>query len=102
VAGLCALPTQPGHAQSRPFQPGENPVSNQAWNSIAVGSLPYVPTSPTRAVYNGAAAACNIVIIPNGSSSAVTFQNVQPGEFLPVQATQITAASTCTNMVALF
>lgn len=88
-------------AQDSTFRPGQNPVSNQAWSAVAI-----TPSSAsiavTRAIYNGAAAACNIVITPNGTTTQVTFQNVQPGEILPVQAIVVASSTTCTNLLALY
>ena len=87
-------------AQSVPFQPGANPVSNQGYDaaSITVGTAFNV----TRAIYNGNGTACNITLTTNKGTS-VQFQNVQPGQFLPVQAT-VVSASTCTagTLLAIF
>jgi archaellum component FlaF (FlaF/FlaG flagellin family) len=88
-------------AQTGPFQPGSNPSSNQAWNSVAVTPAA-TPIPVTRALYNGNPTACTIVITPNGSTTQVSFLNVQPGELLPVQATVVAASSTCGSIVALY
>ena len=56
----------------------------------------------TSAIYNGNSTACNITMQLNGDSSTIVWQNVQPGEILPVQAVLITAATTCANLVALY
>lgn len=100
---LALLGPEIAWGQTGQFNPAAAPVSNQAWNAVAVTpgsqSIP-----PTRAIYNGGSAACAIVVQPNGASSGttVTFANVQPGEILPVQATAITGSTTCTGVVALY
>lgn len=87
-------------AQSSKFQPGANPVSNQGYSfaTITVGT----PFPVTRAIYNGNASACNFTATANDGSSA-QFQNNQPGEYNPIQATNVTA-STCTpgTLIAIF
>jgi hypothetical protein len=88
-------------AQTGPFNPAGNPQSNQAWNSVAVTPAA-TPIPVTRALYNGNATACSITITPNGSSTQVTFQNVQPGELLPIQAVVVAASTTCGSLIALY
>jgi hypothetical protein len=93
VASLCLIGV--ALAQTRPLQPGANPVSNQGYQEfpVVVGAI----HGPTRAIYNGNATACAITVQPNGNPAGVTaqHQSVQPGEFLPVQEISITA-TTCT------
>lgn len=84
-----ALPT---FSQDSPFRPGANPVSNQGWNAAVITTGAAYTLS--RAVYMGAAAACSITFTLNGGAS-IQFQNVQPGEILPVQTTLV-SATTCT------
>ena len=76
-------------------------VRNNGYRSAAItpGSTPIIATS---AIFNGNAAACNITMQLNGDASTIVWQNVQPGEILPVQAVLITAATTCSNLVALY
>jgi hypothetical protein len=91
----------PGHAQTGTFNPGANPVSNQAWSFTPLtGSSTNIQV--TRGLYIGAVSACNITVTPNGSSTAVTFTNVQPGEILPIQIINFGASSTCTSVVGLY
>lgn len=57
----------------------------------------------TRALYIGDAAACDVAVILNGDTSAVTFTNVQPGAFLPLQIIKLMSTNTsCTSVVALY
>ena len=89
-------------AQTGPFNPGANPISNQSPNfSVAVISATH---TPTRAVYNQASSACSITMQPAGGAAGATvqFQNVQPGEFLPVQETSITATSCSPNPIECY
>lgn len=77
-------------------------VRNNAWRSAAItpGTTPILPTS---AIFNGDSTACNITMALNGDQgNTVVWNNVQPGEILPVQAVLITAATTCTGLVALY
>jgi hypothetical protein len=91
----------PGHAQTGNFQPGANPISNQAWSAtLLTGSTTNIQV--TRALFIGAASACNITVTPNGTSTALTLTNVQPGEILPIQIINFSASSTCTSVVALY
>ncbi len=79
-------------AQSQPFQPGANPVSNQGYDAAVI--VANSGFTVTRAIYNGSATACNITLTTNRGNS-IQFQNVQSGSFLPVQATIVTS-TTCT------
>lgn len=101
IALISMLAAAAVWAQSSPFQPGANPVSNQGYDAavITVGTAFNV----TRAIYNGNATACNITMTTNKGTASIQFQNVQPGEFLPVQATLV-SASTCTagTLLAIF
>lgn len=95
-----ALPTW---SQDATFRPGANPISNQGYNSVAITPSDTTQIGPTRALFMGAAAACTITIVPNGSSTAVAFANVQPGEILPVQASLVkNTGTTCTGIVAIY
>lgn len=89
-------------AQTGPFNPGANPISNQS----PVCSVATVSQShgPTRAVYNNASSACAITMQMNGAAAGTTvqFQNVQPGEILPVQETSITATSCSPNPIECY
>ncbi len=79
-------------AQSQPFQPGANPVSNQGYDAAVI--VANSGFTVTRAIYNGSATACNITLTTSRGNS-IQFQNVQSGSFLPVQATIVTS-TTCT------
>ena len=66
LAGAYSYPlVGAGHAQTGMFQPGANPISNQAWTIVAV--TPGATNIPvTRALFNGNSTACNIAVTPNG------------------------------------
>jgi hypothetical protein len=81
------------YSQTAPFRPGENPVNNQGWNAAVITAGTAYPVS--RAIFMGSAAACSITFTMNGGAS-VQFQNVQPGEILPIQTTLV-SATTCTG-----
>jgi len=101
--GLGAAIPPIAHSQTGPFNPGAASVSNQAWNSIVVNPSDQASIPPTRAIYNGNSTACTVTIVPNGGSTPIAFSNVQPGEFLPVQAIFIKATgTTCSGLVALY
>ena len=77
-------------------------VRNNGYRSAAItpGTTPILPTS---AIFNGNSTACNITMALNGDGGTTqVWQNVQPGEILPVQAVLITAATTCTNLLAIY
>lgn len=57
----------------------------------------------TRAVFIGNATACNIAVLMANDTVAVTFLNVQSGQFLPLQVKKVMATNTtCSNIVALY
>ena len=99
LALLAACVAAPAYAQNQATSLQN--VRNNAFRSAAItpGTTPILPTS---AIFNGAAAACNITMQLNGDSGTIVWNNVQPGEILPVQAVLITAATTCTNLIALY
>jgi len=101
-AALVAPWGDPGHAQTGQFNPGANPISNQAWSAVAI--TPGTTNIPvTRAIWgNGGASACTLTFTPNGTTTAVSLGNVQPGEILPVQAINISNSSTCTSIVGFY
>ncbi len=91
------------HSQTGPFQPGANPISNQAFSSAAVTPSDTTVLRPTRALYaNGGSSACTIIGQLNGDTTTQSYQNVQPGEILPFQFVKVGASSTCTNIIAVF
>jgi hypothetical protein len=62
----------------------------------------------TRGLYVGDAAACNLAVVfqadnVTGAGTAVTFTNVQPGSFLPLQVAKVMSTNTtCTLVLALY
>lgn len=55
---------------------------------------------PCRALYIGGTG--NVVVHMPGRDTAVTFSNVLAGTILPVSARRVMAATTATNIVALY
>ena len=53
-----------------------------------------------RALYVGTTG--NVVLQMPGRSETVTFSNVPAGTFMPVSARRVMAATTATNLVALY
>lgn len=71
--------------------------------AVVVPSDTTVFTPITRALYVGQATACNVAVLMANDTVAVTFLNVQPGQFLPLQVKKVMATNTtCVNLVALF
>ena len=78
-------------------------VFNQGIKSAAVTPSDTAVIIGTRAIYNGNSSACNIALKLTQDSVAVTYQNVQPGEFMPLQAVVImNTNTTCSNLVAVW
>lgn len=99
VAAFCFV-VLPAMAQDRPFTPSQNPTSNQGYSAAAI--TVGVSFHVTRAIYNGNASACNFTATMNDGTS-VQFQNNQPGEYNPIQATQV-SNTTCAagTLLAIF
>lgn len=79
-------------------------VSNQGWFATAVTPNDSVnlTRTPTKALYIGNATACNIAVILQNDTVAVTFLNVQSGSFLPLKVKRVMLTNTnCSNIVAL-
>lgn len=77
-------------------------VRNNGFRSAAItpSSTPILATS---AIFNGNSTACNITMQLNGDTTTTLWQNVQPGEVLPVQAVLVPSSGTsCTNLIALY
>ena len=97
----AAVALSVGHVDAQDQASSIGHVRNNGYRSalVTTGNTPIIATS---AIFNGNATACNITMQLNGDSSTIVWQNVQPGEILPVQAVLITAATTCSNLVALY
>ena len=54
----------------------------------------------TRGIYIGGSG--NLVVVMAGTGATVTFNSVSAGIVYPIMASQIKAATTCTNVVALY
>jgi hypothetical protein len=78
-------------------------VFNQGIQSATITPSDTTVIVGTRALYNGTATACNIAVKLTKDTTAVTFSNVQPGEFMPLQAVVImNTNTTCTSIVAVW
>lgn len=60
-----------------------------------------LPAGTCRALYVGGAAAGDLTIMTS-KGNIVTFADVQPGSIIPIQALQVRAATTSTDIVALY
>ena len=73
-------------------------------NFPANGYAAVTPSDTTelncRAIYVGGGG--NVVLQMPGRSETVTFSNVPAGTFMPVSARRVMAATTATNLVALY
>lgn len=56
--------------------------------------------SPTRGLYVGTAG--DVVVLMEDGTSPTTFVGVVAGSVLPIRCTQVRAATTASNIVALF
>ena len=92
-------------ATGQQFGANVQPVLNQGFQAVAVtpADNAVLARTPTRALFIGAAAACNIALILQGDSAAVTWSNVQSGQFLPLEVQVVMATNTtCTNIIAIY
>ena len=73
-------------------------------NFPAAGAAAITPSDSTelncRALYVGSAG--NVVVQMPGRDTAITFANVQAGTFMPVSVWRVMAATTATNLLALY
>jgi hypothetical protein len=104
LALAAALAAAPAWSQTSKFPGGGGQaVSNQGYSSAAITPSDSVQIQATRAIYNGNATACIISMQLNGDTAPVTWNNVQPGQILPVQAILVRATTTtCTGLIAIY
>jgi hypothetical protein len=96
LAGGALLP-----AEAQDQASSINHVRNNGYRSAAITNG--AAMLPTSAVFNGDGSACNITMQLNGDSTTLLWQDVQPGEILPVQAVLVASSgTTCTNLVAIY
>lgn len=82
--------------------------ATQTTDNIAKGTViapndnALLPQWPTKAIYNGNPTTCAITMtLLNDQATSVSYANVQPGSWMPVQATKVWASgTTCANLVA--
>ena len=90
-------------AQTAIVPPVGMAVLNQARQGRLLTKSDTTDVAATRGVFIGDAAACNIAVIFNGDSSAVTLANVQPGGAYPLSIRRLMSANTtCTAVTALY
>ena len=79
-------------------------VTNQGVSMSSVTkSDATVINPPTKAILIGDAAACNIALILQNDTAAVTLTNIQPGQILPLQAKKVMSTNTtCATIIAIF
>jgi hypothetical protein len=79
-------------------------LASQVWAPSDTGVI----NPPARAIYNGNGTGCNIAMAltndkPASPSAAAVWQNIQPGEIIPVSVKAIYATNTtCTNIVVIW
>lgn len=89
-------------SQSKPFPNGDS-TTNQGYASAAITPSDTKQIPVTRAVFNGNATACNIIMELNGDSAAEPWDNVPSGAILPVQAVLVkSTGTTCSNLLAIY
>ncbi len=87
-------------AQSPPIG---TPVLNQGISARLLTKSDTAYVLETRALFIGDATACNVALLFNNDTAAVTFTNVQSGALLPFQIVKLmSAGTTCTSVVALY
>lgn len=81
-----------------------NRLSDPAFNAYTVTPANADLTYGFRALYVGTGG--NVVIVTRGDNTVgpqtITFANVPGGTILPVMGTQVTTATTASNIVALY
>lgn len=83
--------------------PSGSPALNQARQARLLTKSDATILIPTRGIFIGDAAACNVALMFVGDSSAVTFNNVQSGATYPFQIKQLMSTGTsCTSVIALY
>ncbi len=102
AAALTALWLLTGQAlaQGQPVSP-----TNQAAKARAVTPSDTVnlPDGTALGIFIGNPVACNIAMILEKDSAAVTWSNVQSGSVLPARAKRVMSANTnCSGIVALY
>lgn len=103
LAALFASLSLSASAQQPPAPPAGQATYNQGLSARAITPSNTTIITPTRAIFIGDASTCNIALRLVRDTAAVTFNNVQPGEILPVQAIQVMSSGTsCSNSVALY
>ena len=105
LVGIMLLLPALAWAQTKPN--GEATL-NQGISARAVTKSDSTILPGTRGLYVGDAAACAVAVVlqadnATGAGTAVTFSNVQPGSFLPLQVAKVMSTNTtCTSVVALY
>ena len=110
IAFLCVLGIAVSIAVSLAQTPGSTggpaqEVINQGVATAAVTPTDntLLPNGTSRSLFNGNATVCDIAVKLFRDTGAVTFKNVQPGQFLPLRAAVVMNTGTsCTNIVALY
>jgi hypothetical protein len=99
---ICMIAS--AHAQAPPAPPGGQPVFNQALSARAVTPSNTVNlASITRGIFIGDATACDVALIFQRDTAAVTFTNVQSGAIYPFSVYRVmSTGTTCVTVVALY
>jgi hypothetical protein len=100
AAVLCLWFAAMAHAQA---PPNGLAVLNQGIGARALTKSDTVKILTTRGVYIGDATPCNIAVVFNGDSAAVTLTNVQGGVTYPFSINQLMSTNTtCATVFGLY
>lgn len=90
-------------AQTSIVPPSGQSVLNQARQGRLLTASDTTFIQATRGVHIGDASACNIAVVFNGDSAAVTLANVQSGSDHPYSIVKLMSTNTtCTSVTALY
>lgn len=102
--GVAVFTVVMAYAYAAAGPPSGQPVLNQARSGVALTKSDSTVLTPTRGVFIGDAAACNIAVVFDADgTTAVTLANVQPGLAYPFAIRKLMSTNTtCTAVIALY
>lgn len=106
LIGFLLFLATPCFAQTTQFQPGADPVSNQAYYGVAISPSNSATFAPTRGIMtngDGAGNSCALNVVFNGKSTTVLMNGIQIGYPYPFQITAVKSTSTtCTGITVFY
>lgn len=101
LAGVGLLGWHPAHGQAGP--PGEVINQGRVLRAVTPSDSVDLTLGATRGIYNGGTLACNIALIAQDDTAAVTLAAVPAGAFLPLRAKRVMATNTtCASIVGIW